>query len=55
MNCNKIVYNGKARNQVAVNKNWFAVCLQYKKFFLQMITKLVVCDEKLIISRMIPV
>lgn len=32
MNCNKIVYNGKARNQVAVNKNWFAVCLQYNIF-----------------------
>lgn len=28
MNCNKIVYNGKARDQVAVNKNWFAVNLQ---------------------------
>lgn len=33
MNCNKIVYNGKARNQVAVNKNWFVVCLQYNIFF----------------------
>lgn len=54
MNCNKLVYNGKARNQVAVNKNWFVVSLQYI-FFLQMITKLVVCDEKLIISRMISV
>lgn len=54
MNCNKIVYNGKARNQVPVNKNWFVVCLQYN-IFLQMITKLVVCDEKLIISRMISV
>lgn len=28
MNCNRIVYNGKARDQVAVNKNWFAVSLQ---------------------------
>lgn len=33
MNCNKIVYNGKARNQVAVNKNWFIVSLQYIFFF----------------------
>lgn len=54
MNCNKIVYNGKARDQVAVNKNWFAVSLQ-DIFFLQMFIKLVVCDEKLIISRMISV
>lgn len=53
MNCNKIVYNDKARDQVAVNENWFIVSLQ--DIFLQMFIKLVVCDEKLIISRMISV